>query len=72
MQMAAREVAVERIWDMTVVAPTNSLIKFAHHCEKGGEQTGVSAQWQAQGNTAQTHSELVMPHAKLFLHVVCL
>ena len=47
------------------------LIKFAHHCEKGGEQAGVSAQWQAQRNTTQTHSEVVMPRAKLFLHAVC-
>ncbi len=70
MQMTAREVAVEEIWDISVVAPTNSVIKFAHHCEKGGEQAGISAQWQAPGNTTQTHSELVMPHAKPFLHVV--
>ncbi len=71
MQLAAREAAVEKIWDSAVVEPANSLINFELYFEEDDGQAGVSAQWHAQGNNTQTHSDMVMPCAQLSVHAVC-
>jgi len=70
MQLAAREAAVDKIWDSVVVESANSLINFRLYSEENDGQAGVSAQWHAQGNTTQTHSDLVMLCAQLSACIV--
>ena len=68
MQLAAREAAAEKIWDAGVLGPANSLINFHTYNQEVGDQAGSSARWQAQGNTTETHSELVTFCAHLCVH----
>ena len=65
MQLAAREAAADKVWDASVLEPANSLINFQTYSQGAGDQAGSSARWQAQGNTTETHSELVMSCAEL-------
>ena len=60
MQLAAREAAVDKIWDSAVVESANSLVNFSLCFEEDDGQAGVSAQWHAQGNNTQTHSDVVI------------
>ncbi len=69
-QLAAREAAVDKIWDSVVVESANSLINFRLYSEENNGQAGVSAQWHAQGNNTQTHSDLVMLCAQLSACIV--
>lgn len=57
--MAARESAVEKMWDVGIVEPANSLIGYNLFFGQNEESDGVEAFWQAQGNTTETHSEIV-------------
>ena len=59
MQSVAREAALEKIWDDAVVQSTNSLLRYVLYSEEAGGQAVAHAQWQAQGSTTQTHSDLV-------------
>ena len=70
MQLAAREAAVQKIWDSAVVDSINSLINFSLYSDETDGQAGVSAQWHAQGNNTQTHSNLVMLWAQLSACIV--
>lgn len=65
MQLAAREAAAEKIWDVGVLEPANSLINFQTYNREASDQAGSSARWQAQGNTTETHSEMVTLCAQL-------
>lgn len=60
MQLAAQQAAVDKMWDDGVIKPANSLINFETYSREAGDQAGSSARWQAQGNTTETHSQLVM------------
>ena len=61
MQLAAGwEAAAESIWDIGVLQPANSLISFQSYSQEADGRAGFSARWQAQSNTTETHSELVM------------
>ncbi len=71
MQLAAREAAVERIWDSAVVEPANSLINFGVHSGENAGHSFASAHWQAQGNSTRTHSDIVMPCSQLSVYAVC-
>ena len=51
---------MDKVWDNVVVDSTNSLINFRLYSQENDGQTGVSAQWHAQGKNTQTHSDLVM------------
>ena len=56
LQSAAGESAVERIWDVGIVAPANSLLRYSQY---SGEGADVDASWQAQGNDTETCSDIV-------------
>ncbi|KAL3141622.1 hypothetical protein ABBQ32_004859 [Trebouxia sp. C0010 RCD-2024] len=58
LSLAAREAAVDKIWDSAVVESANSLVNFSLYFEEDDGQAGVSAQWHAQGNNTQTHSDV--------------
>ena len=60
MQLAAREAAVDKTWDSAVVESANSLVNFGLYFEEDDGQTRVSAQWHAQGNNTQLHSDVVI------------
>ena len=71
MQMAAREAALDKIWDSTIVESTNSVINFRRCFERLNDgQAGLRAQWHAQGSTTSTHSELVLLCVLLFACIV--
>lgn len=67
MQLATREAAAN-IWDAGVLEPANRLRNFQTYSREAGNQAGSSARWQAQSNTTETHSELVMLCAQLCVH----
>ncbi len=46
------------------------IIDFRLYSEENDGQAGVSAQWHAQANTTQTHSDLVMLCAQLSACIV--
>ncbi len=58
-QLDARESAVEKMWDVGIVEPANSLIGYSLFFGQNEESHGVEAFWQAQGNTTETHSDIV-------------
>ncbi|KAL3162451.1 hypothetical protein ABBQ32_010118 [Trebouxia sp. C0010 RCD-2024] len=58
LSLAAREAAVDKIWDSAVVESANSLVNFSLYFEGDDGQAGVSAQWHAQGSNTQTHSDV--------------
>ena len=70
MQLAAREAAVDKIWDSAVVESANSLINFSLYFEEDDGQAGVSAQWHAQGNNTQTHSVVILCASCLHARIV--
>ena len=70
MQLAAREAALDKIWDSAVVESANSLVNFSLYFEEDDGQAGVSEQWHAQGKNTQTHSHVVILCA-VCTHALC-
>ena len=69
--MAARESAVEKMWDVGIVEPANSLIGYNIFFGQNEESEGAEAFWQAQGNTTETHSEIVSDCFGVCSHLAC-
>lgn len=69
--MAARESAVEKMWDVGIVEPANSLIGYNIFFGQNEESDGAEAFWQAQGNTTETHSEIVSDCFGVCSHLAC-
>ncbi len=59
MQLSAREAAVERLWEPVIVDPTNSLTNYHFYSGENNADRCSYAYWQPQGNTTETHSEIV-------------
>ncbi len=59
MQLPAREAAVERLWEPVIVDPTNSLTNYHFYSGENNADCCSYACWQPQGNTTETHSEVV-------------
>lgn len=59
MQLPAREAAVERLWEPVIVDPTNSLTNYHFYSGENNADRCSYAYWQPQGNTTETHSEIV-------------
>ena len=61
MQLAAREASVEKVWDLGIVEPTNSLTRYHAKFEQDADADCPEAYWQAQGNMTRTHSDMASP-----------
>lgn len=68
MQSALGKPAVADVWNSAVAMPTNSFIKYHAYFEEDQGQTMVFAEWQHEGSTTLTHSDMVTLCADFIVH----